>query len=201
MLFSQLLFVCISIALILYATLFALFNRKIYSIQDPPIVPTILVLGAGLEPNGQPSDILKDRLISAQQLVMNAFTKYLVLSGAKKGASLSEPDAMKDYLQKADLAGKELILDEKGFSTFHSLVNLKKNGYPQPIAIISQRFHLTRALLIAWLLKLDCVGFAANNLSFSFQKTIFWYLREVIAVPVNLLKFVIYALGSYPDKS
>lgn len=191
----------IVVVFLFYLGIYAFTRKNIYSSQDIPAYPTVLVLGAGLEKNGEPSDILKDRLITAYDLVEKSSPQNLILSGAKKGRKASEVKVMQEFLLKLEVKEEMIHCDENGFSTFHSLVNLKSANCPQPITIITQNFHLARALFIATLLGLDCSGYVANKLSFSRLKIIAWYLREVFALPYNILKFLNYALENYLGNS
>ncbi len=185
-----------------YTSLFYQFKPKIYDLENVPYSPAILVLGAGLDSPNTPSDILTDRLISAANLIRRSRPVKVVLSGARSKYGGGETDVMSSYLQKRGIQIERISIDKNGWSTFHSLLHVKSRiDASECLTIISQRFHLTRALLIGKLLGIACIGLAADNLKFSRAKTAYWYLREIIAVPFNIMKFLKYKISCFYDKS
>ena len=189
------------IACIAYLILFIAYSPAVFSIEKTGYHPTILVPGAGLEQPNRPSDILKDRLLSAANLISKHKPAIVILSGASNQKTGSETVAMENFLNEVGITEINIQQDEKGYSTFHSLLNIKQSHVQQPIVIVSQRFHLTRALLIASLLGISCHGMASNVITFSFIKTMYWYFREIIATPYNIGKIYMYRLMHLMDKS
>ena len=94
----------------------------------------------------------------------------------------------------------KLILDHQGNTTFDSLINIADYSENEIITIVSQRFHLPRALWLANSLKINANGIPANIYKFSVFKTAFWYLREILALPINLLKIIFYNTIKTIDK-
>ncbi len=142
-------------------------NQWISNISFIPRSDWLLVLGAGLEINDQPSPILKDRLISVIKYSRKFNPKHIMLSGAKKNPDYNEPAAMLNFLLSEGIDRDSIVLDESGFSTYHSCVNLRNKYDPENIVIISQRFHLYRSLMISRLIGLQSFGLIANDLLFS----------------------------------
>ena len=120
-------------------------NQWISNISFIPRSDWLLVLGAGLEINDQPSPILKDRLISVIKYSRKFNPKHIMLSGTKKNPDYNEPAAMLNFLLSEGIDRDSIVLDESGFSTYHSCVNLRNKYDPENIVIISQRFHLYRS--------------------------------------------------------
>ncbi len=195
-----LLFGFLSIVLF-YLAIVLIFKKEIYTYTQIPERNTILVLGAGLEENGKPSDILIDRLISAHKLIKDTYPDTVILSGARSHTGYSEPEAMKRFLFDKKVDPSILELDEMGQSTFHSLLNISKRTPAPCITVISQKFHLFRALLIARSLGINCIGLIADNLSFASWKTTYWYVREIIANPYNIGKILCYRIRNKIYKS
>lgn len=172
-------------------------GQWIFSISRIPKSDWLLVLGAGVEKNNRPSQILEDRLISAAKYVRKFNPKHIILSGTRKELDYNEPAAMLNFLLSEGIDQDSIILDELGFSTYHSCVNLKKIYNPENIVIVTQRFHLYRSLMISRLIGLRSFGLAANTLSFSNSLKTFWYFRESVAIPFNLLKIIyFYFIGN-----
>ena len=180
----------LSIVIGFYAFIIKYYDQWILSISRIPRSDWLLVLGAGVEINNRPSPILEDRLISATKYVRNFNPKYIILSGTKKDLNYNEPTAMLNFLLSEGIDKDSIVLDELGFSTFHSCVNIKNKYNPENIVIISQRFHLYRSLMISRLIGLRSFGLVANDLSFSNSLKSFWYFRESVAIPFNLLKIL-----------
>jgi len=189
---SQLLVVFLSIIFGFYTLIIMFYSQWISSISRIPHSDWILVLGAGVENNNQPTPILKDRLISTVKYVKLLKPKYIILSGTKKEHDYNEPIAMLNFLLSEGIDCDSIILDESGFSTYHSCMNMKKLYNPENIVIITQRFHLYRSLMISRLIGLKSFGFVADNVSFSNTVKTFWYFREILAIPYNLLKILFF---------
>jgi len=177
-----------------YLIIYFKYKVQVLTVNAIPRADTILILGAGLDKNGQPSDILIDRLITTYTYFSINNPKIIIASGTKKENAYNEPLKMKEYLLLKDVPRDIINLDESGFSTLDSLINLRHFEITEPVLIISQKFHLYRALLLGDLLSIKALGLAANNLNFSIQKRLFWTAREMLAIPYNLLKLIIYKL-------
>jgi len=187
------LFFCF-LLLVFYAFIFLFYNKHIFTITRIPKSSWLLVLGAGVEKNNQPSPILKDRLISAQKYIKKFNPKHIILSGTKRSPDYNEPLVMLNYLVSSGVNQDLIISDESGFSTFHSFVNLKNNYNPGKIIVVSQRFHLYRSLLICKIFGLQSKGLAASNLPFSKNIKTFWYFREIIATLYNLIRILFFLI-------
>ena len=166
-------------------------SSRIFHFEKVSFSRYTLVLGAGLEKNGLPTDILSDRVKTAINLLNHKKTDFLILSGSTNYKNISEPMSMKSFAQSLGVDQSKLILDNKGKSTFDSLINLLNISGKNQITIVTQRFHLPRAIWLAEKLGLKVCGTPANLYNFSVYKTVYWYLREVIAFPINLLKLFI----------
>ena len=172
----------------LYLNLVIKTSSRIFHFEKVPFSRFTLVLGAGLEKNGLPTDILSDRVKTAINLLNHKKTDFLILSGSSNNKNISEPMSMKFFAQSLGVDASKLILDNNGKSTFDSLINLLNNPAENQITIVSQRFHLPRAIWLAEKLGFKVYGTPANLYNFSAYKTVYWYLREVFAFPINLLK-------------
>ena len=182
------------IACIAYLILYIAYAPAVFSIETIGYHPTILVPGAGLEQPNIPSDILKDRLLTAADLIYKHRPATIILSGASNQSTGSETCAMNFYLNEIGITGENIQQDEKGYSTFHSFINLRESTAQQPVVIVSQRFHLTRSLMIASLMGISCYGVASNALTFSPIKIMYWYFREIIATPYNIGKIIVHRI-------
>jgi len=187
----------IYIPFIVFASLVFLYSYVLLStrtrIVDPenmPVSKFALVLGAGLERNGLPTDILSDRIETAVKLLDQNKTTVLVLSGSVNPQNFSEPESMSDLALSLGVDRSNLILDYKGKTTFDSVINIAEYSGNEIVAIVTQRFHLPRALWLANSQNINAYGAPANIYKFSTYKTAIWYLREIFALPINLLKII-----------
>ena len=177
-----------------YLVLLIQSKRYILNIQDIDHFKYALVLGAGLEKDNRPSDILMDRVLAAVQLYQNHKVDYLIMSGAaRKGKD--ETTAMTATAMAHGVPPSSILKDNQGFSTFESCRNVLRDQAPAELLIVSQAFHLPRAITLQRWLGIPAYGYAAGIYHFSSYKIAFWALREACAMPFNLLKYWIYLLN------
>ena len=146
----------------------------------------ILVLGAGLRSDGSPSDMLSDRLRAAVELYEIGVSDTVMLSGDRSGEEYDEVYAMKAFCLREGIPEEALVLDNEGFSTYESVMHAVSDRKYQSIVIVTQKYHLHRALYIAKGLDADAVGFSANYNTYRGQ--IFRDVREVAARIKDLIK-------------
>jgi vancomycin permeability regulator SanA len=119
---------------------------------DPARVPTVdavIVPGASVYRSGKLSPVLKQRMEAALALVKRRPGVKLVLSGHTVPQGYSETKAMRDFAVKRGFPPRDVILDEDGRSTFLTLFNGQKKFGLRRVALVSQGYHLPRALYIA----------------------------------------------------
>lgn len=148
----------------------------------------ILVLGAGVRPGGEPSPMLRDRLSRALELYEAGVSGKLVMSGDHGSEYYDEVNAMKNWAVSAGAASEDVFMDHAGFSTYESLYRLKEVFCAKSVVIVTQRYHLYRALYTARALGLDAVGVPAEEIMYSGQS--YRDVRELAA----RVKDVIYAV-------
>ncbi len=140
----------------------------------------ILVLGAGLRPDGTPSDMLSDRLSIAISLFENGVSDTLLLSGDRTDDSYDEVSAMKKYCTDRGVSESNIVCDNVGYSTFETMHNTKLDGRFEKLLIVTQDYHLYRAVYIALGMDFEEVdGVCANPREYRGQ--IFRDAREMIA--------------------
>ena len=187
---------CVAILAVFLVYTIQTTRKFIYSPENAPKTRFTLVLGAGLKKNGQPTDILADRIITACKLIEKGRTDYLIMSGSIRNGHYNEPESMKNYAISRGVAASAILIDRNGTTTFRSCVNVLQNQNPKDILIVTQNFHLPRALLIARAMGMNVFGVQAIIFQFSALKKVFWSIREIFSIPVNLLRICAYYLGS-----
>ena len=123
----------------------------------------ILVLGAAVWGKDRPSFILEDRLITGVECFKHDLSNILLLSGDHGKKHYNEVSVMKDFNLKAGIQPSKIFLDHAGFSTYESCYRAKHIFCANKIVIVTQRYHLYRALYIAKSLGLEAYGVAADR--------------------------------------
>lgn len=154
-------------------------KNQIISLSEVNDADCILVLGAGVWANNQPSPMLKDRLDRSIELFKKGVSPYIVMSGDHGRSDYDEVNVMKDYAIDAGIGSDLIYMDHAGFSTYESLFRLKHIFKANKIIIVTQKYHLYRALYIANALGLDAVGVAASEIRYGGQSV--RDLREILA--------------------
>ena len=115
------------------------------------------------------------------------------MSGTTNHAhNYDETGAMMRYALKQNVPNAALRLDGSGYTTFQSCINMMCQFECSPFFIVTQDFHLPRAILIARALKMKPVGIAANFYRFSHLKKFLWSVRELFAMPINLVRIMLF---------
>ena len=138
----------------------------------------ILVLGAGLRYDGTPSDMLADRLKTAIALYKSGVSDIILLSGDCSGEDYDEVAAMYNYCVSFGVPMSALVRDDFGFSTYESIYNANENGY-ETMVIVTQKYHLHRALYIANSFDIEAVGVSSDLRGYRNQ--IYREVREHVA--------------------
>jgi len=153
--------------------------------------PAAVVFGAGYWPGGRPSNALADRLETAIDLYQSGQVSKLLLTGDNRFVDYNEPAVMADYLVARGVPRENLVLDYAGRRTYDSCFRAKVIFGLERAVLVTQRFHLPRALFTCERLGLESVGVVADKRHYVRGG---WYdLRELFALTrawfdVNLLK-------------
>ncbi len=135
----------------------------ISGVRGAPVRKVALVLGAGLTPNGEPSDVLAARVKTAAELYRAGTTRKLVMSGDNSLASHDEVSAMKRLAVSLGVSSDDVLLDYAGFRTLDSCVRIRKVFKQNAVLVVSQRFHLARAIHLCRWAGVDAHGVAAPD--------------------------------------
>lgn len=148
-------------------------------------VDAILVLGCKAYSDG-PSAMLENRLLKAKE-VYNILTTKLLLSGDHGKEKYDEVNVMREYLLSEDIPSSDIFLDHAGFSTYDSIYRAKYVFGVKKMIIVTQEYHLYRALYLAKCLGIEAIGIKALDIPY---KGIMLKneIREIISRDKNFFK-------------
>lgn len=142
-------------------------------------VDCILVLGCKVKDSGKPSDMLHDRLKRGVELYDRKAAPKLLMSGDHGQEDYDEVSAMKQFALDGGVPSEDVFMDHAGFSTYESIYRAKEVFGVQKMIIVSQEYHLYRALYIAQQLGVEAYGVSADYRTYSGQTA--RDIREVLA--------------------
>ena len=138
----------------------------------------IIVLGAGIW-GDKPSPMLQDRLDEAIKLYEAGIAPKIIMSGDNGREGYDEVNVMKDYAINKGIPSEDIFMDHAGFSTYESIYRAKEIFKVEKAIIVTQKYHLYRALHIGNKLGINVTGVGADPRKYSGQ--IFRELREILA--------------------
>ncbi len=136
----------------------------------------VIVPGASVLRSGVPSDVLADRLLTALELYQADKVEKFLLSGDDGQDGYDEVSSMRDFLLDRGVPGQDIFLDHAGFDTYDTLYHAKAVFGVSSAIIVTQKFHLPRALFIADALAIKNIGVIADRQPY--VKAIIFSLRE-----------------------
>ncbi|WP_327356189.1 SanA/YdcF family protein [Streptomyces sp. NBC_01304] len=156
----------------------AVADSRVGSTATAPRAQVAMVFGAGLW-NGEPSPYLAHRLDAAAELYRAGKIEVVLVTGDNSRVEYDEPDAMRAYLKKHGVPDRRIVSDYAGFDTWDSCVRAKKIFGVDRAVLISQGFHIRRAVALCRSAGIDAYGVGVEAVH---DAT--WYyggVRELIA--------------------
>ena len=142
-------------------------------------VDCIIVLGCLVKSNGEPSDMLADRLTRGIELYFLGAAPKILMSGDHGSKKYDEVTVMKQYAVDSDVPSSDVFMDHAGFSTYDSIYRAKEIFGADKVIIVTQEYHLYRALYIAEEMGIEAYGVSADLRSYRNQ--IQRDVREILA--------------------
>jgi SanA protein len=161
-------------------------STRIDTIADAPPKPVAIVFGAGLTRDGRATRVLRDRVETGARLYFDGKVAKLLMSGDNSHEDYNEPQAMKDYALQLGVPEEAIVLDYAGRRTYDTCYRARDIFGLKEALLVTQSFHLPRALYLCNQLGVDASGVAAENHYFLKRSRAYWNLRELIATPVAL---------------
>ncbi len=163
--------------------------------EEVPAQPVALILGAGLRADGSPTAVLADRVRAGVELYRLGKVKALLLSGdGRSSPYYNEPEAMRRLALRLGVPEQALRVDPEGLRTLESCRRAREVfGFTRAV-VVTQRFHLDRALWLCDAAGIDAVGLAADRSSYG-PRRIWWTAREIPASLSALAEGLLLRLG------
>lgn len=155
---------------------------QILSIQEAKAleeVDCILVLGAGVWSGNRPSPMLEDRLNQGIELYREGVSNRLLMSGDHGRKDYDEVNVMKSFAIEKGIRSEDIFMDHAGFSTYDSMYRARDIFQTDKIVIVTQGYHMYRALYVADRLGLEAYGVTADPRIYAGQN--YRELREILA--------------------
>ena len=157
---------------------------------EPNVVPShrvAIVFGAGLWYDGSPTPVLRDRVATAASLYFTGTAQKLLFSGDNRFINYNEPEAMRQYALSLGVPDDAIVLDYAGRRTYDTCYRARFIFGVEDAIVVTQRFHLPRAVYTCRMLGVDAVGVPADRQRYHTGPYIYWNLREFLATARALI--------------
>ena len=170
------------VALMLPRAMTSVYARnRIYNEENAPQEKLAIVFGAGLRRDGTPTPILRDRVETAANLYFSGKVEKILMSGDNRFEYYNEPGAMRQYALSLGVPDTVIALDYAGRRTYDTCYRAKAIFGASEALLVTQKFHLPRALFLCNALGLKSYGIEADNNRYRKISLLIWNIREQIA--------------------
>ncbi len=160
------------------------YANEIFLLDEAPRNPTAIVFGAAVYPNGRLSPVLRDRVETAVQLYQSGRVESIIVSGDNREDHYNEPQAMMAYAISRGVPEEAIQPDYAGLRTYDTCYRARHVFGVETAVLITQAFHLPRAIFTCRQLGVDALGVAADLRPYRAAE---WYeFRETFATLVAL---------------
>lgn len=160
-------------------------QNRVYNVEQAPKERVAIVFGAGLNRNGTPSPVLRDRVEVAVQLYKAGKVDKLLMSGDNRFIYYNEPAAMHDYAVKLGVPDGDIVLDYAGRRTYDTCYRARFIFGVHEAVLVTQGFHMPRALYTCNQLGVTAIGVPATR-GYGNRWNLIWYTREIPAKAMAL---------------
>lgn len=156
------------------------YRGRIYDLETAPPRRVAIVFGAGITADGWPMAALADRVWTAAELYKAGKVEKLLMSGDNRFVDYNEPGAMRKYALELGVPGEDIVLDYAGRRTYDTCYRADYIFGVDGAVLVTQQFHLNRALYLCNRLGIDAVGVAADQRPYAAAR--WWWWRELGAL-------------------
>jgi SanA protein len=159
---------------------------KTYTAADVPARRVAIVFGAGLWRNGTATPVLQDRVQTAANLYFAGKVEKLLMSGDNRFVDYNEPAVMREVAISLGVPESAIVLDYAGRRTYDTCYRAKAIFGVTEAILVTQAFHLPRALYECSQLGIGSVGVEADLRVYSISSMLYWNARELFATVAAL---------------
>lgn len=155
---------------------------RTFSADDVPQARVAIVFGAGLYRDGSAGPVLSDRVETAVQLYEQGKVEKLLMSGDNRFIEYNEPEAARQYALQRGVPDEDIVLDYAGRRTYDTCYRAKHIFGVDEAILVTQPFHMPRALFLCNWFGVESTGVEADNRYFLKRSRAYWNFRETFAV-------------------
>jgi len=161
-------------------------RQKIVPLTEVASHRVAIVFGAGLWRDGTATPVLHDRVQTAANLYLAGKVERLLMSGDNRFVDYNEPAVMRDLALSLGIPEDAIVLDYAGRRTYDTCYRAKAIFGVKSAILVTQAFHLPRAIYLCDRLGIDSVGVEADLRTYRKSSLLYWNLREVFATVAAL---------------
>ena len=154
---------------------------RTFTVDAVPAARVAIVFGAGLLRDGSAGPVLRDRVETAVQLYQQGKVNKLLMSGDNRFVEHNEPEAMRQYAIDLGIPNEDIVLDYAGRRTYDTCYRANSIFQVNSAILVTQSFHLPRALFLCNSFGVESTGVEANNTYFRKILRLSWNTRELFA--------------------
>jgi SanA protein len=155
---------------------------RTFTVDDVRAERVAIVFGAGLYRDGSAGPVLRDRVETAVRLYQQGKVDKLLMSGDNRFPEHNEPEAMRQYALDLSVSDEDIVLDYAGRRTYDTCYRAREIFQVESAILVTQHFHMSRALFLCNTFGIDSVGVDADNRYFLKRARFYWNVREIFAV-------------------
>jgi SanA protein len=155
-------------------------TNHIYKETEAPAERVAIIFGAGIRSDGTPTAMLRDRVLTGADLYFSGKVEKLLMSGDNRFENYNEPESMRQFALSAGVPDEAIVLDYAGRRTYDTCYRAKVIFGVKDALLVTQKFHLPRALFLCNTLGLNVTGVEASNCYWNGSPLV-WDIREQFA--------------------
>lgn len=156
-------------------------SSETFSINSAPAKRVAIVFGAEVKRDGTPSTVLRDRVETAVELYKSGKVEKLLMSGDNRVVNYNEPESMRQYALMLGMPDSDIVLDYAGRRTYDTCYRAKEIFGVNSAILVTQGFHLPRALFLCNTFGINAIGVNADNYYYLKRLRLYWNVRELLA--------------------
>lgn len=161
-------------------------RSRTFTVENIPTRRVAIVFGAGLWQNGTATPVLKDRVQTAANLYFAGKVEKLLMSGDNRFVEYNEPAVMREVALSLGVPETAIVVDFAGRRTYDTCYRARAIFGVTEAILVTQAFHLPRAIYECSRLGVDSVGVNADLRVYSKSSELYWNARELFATVAAL---------------